>query len=79
MAYLHILDTFVDTPREILPQINVPTLVMVGVEDTERSSADQLAALLPNGAYQAVPGNHISAITNPQFIVTILDFLEAVF
>jgi pimeloyl-ACP methyl ester carboxylesterase len=77
VALLHILDTFVDTPREILWQISVPILVIAGVEDSERASADQLADLLPNGRYQAVPGNHISVLTNPQFIVTILDFLEA--
>ncbi len=76
VALLHVLYAFVDTPREALAQIQVPTLVIAGTEDRERASADQLAALLPNGRYKAIPGDHLSAFTNPEFIAAIIDFLE---
>jgi pimeloyl-ACP methyl ester carboxylesterase len=77
VALLHVLGTFVDTPREALAHIGVPTLVLVGAEDGDNGSAQALAAALPDGRYAAVPGNHMSAVTRPELGAAIADFLEA--
>jgi pimeloyl-ACP methyl ester carboxylesterase len=77
VALLHVLGTFVDTPREALAHIGVPTLVLVGAEDGDNGSAQALAAALPDGRYAAVPGNHMSAVTRPELGAAIADFLGA--
>lgn len=76
LALLPILDTFVDTPREALARIRVPTLVVIGAEDDDHGSAEELAAVLPDGRYAMVPGNHMSAVTKPELGAVIADFLE---
>lgn len=73
-ALLHVLDSLVPTPEEQLRAITVPTLVVIGDQD-ERSDADELAALLPNGHFARVPGDHGGALTSPEFIAAITDFL----
>jgi pimeloyl-ACP methyl ester carboxylesterase len=75
VALLHILDTFVDTPREALARIGMPTLVLVGTEDDDNGSAEALSAALPDGRYAVVPGNHMSAVTKPELGVAIAEFL----
>jgi len=74
-ALLNILDTFVDTPHEMLAQIKVATLVLIGNEDTDNGSGEALAAALPNGRYAVIPGNHMSAVAEPALGVSITDFL----
>jgi pimeloyl-ACP methyl ester carboxylesterase len=76
VALLHILDTFVDTPREALARIGMPTLVLMGAEDDDNGSAEALSAALPDGRYAAVPGNHMSAVTKPELGVAIAEFLD---
>lgn len=75
VALLHILSTFVDTPREALARITIPMLVVAGAEDDDNGSAAALAAALPNGSYVAIPGNHMSAVTRPELGAAIADFL----
>jgi pimeloyl-ACP methyl ester carboxylesterase len=75
VALLHILDTFVDTPREALARIGMPTLVLVGAEDDDNGSAEALSAALPEGRCAIVPGNHMSAVTKPELGAAIADFL----
>ncbi|MDB6087253.1 MAG: hydrolase [Gammaproteobacteria bacterium] len=75
VALLHILDTFVDTPREALARIGMPTLVLVGAKDDDNGSAEELAAALPDGRYAVVPGNHMSAVTKPELGAAIAGFL----
>lgn len=74
-ALLHVLDTSVDTPRDALPRIVVPTLVIVGAEDADHGSARELAAALGDGRYTTVPGSHMSAVARPELGAAILDFL----
>ncbi|POA52370.1 alpha/beta hydrolase, partial [Pseudomonas sp. GW460-R15] len=57
VALLHILDTFVDTPRDALDHITTPTLILTGEDDDDNGSAQDLAAALPDARYQAIPGN----------------------
>jgi pimeloyl-ACP methyl ester carboxylesterase len=77
-ALLHVLDTFVDTPREALARIAMPTLVVAGAEDHDNGSAEALAAALPDGRYAALPGNHMSAVTRPELGAAIADFLDGI-
>jgi pimeloyl-ACP methyl ester carboxylesterase len=75
VALLHILDTFVDTPREDFAGIETPTLVLTGADDNDNGSAEALAAALPNGGYMPLPGNHMSAVTKPALGANIAAFL----
>jgi pimeloyl-ACP methyl ester carboxylesterase len=75
VALLHVLDTFVDTPREDLARIEIPTLVLLGGDDHDTGSGEDLAAALPQGEYRVIPGNHMSAVTKPALGVAIADFL----
>jgi pimeloyl-ACP methyl ester carboxylesterase len=76
VALLRVLDTLVDTPREALARIATPTLVLAGAEDDV--AAEPLAAVLPNGSYSALPGDHMSAVVDPGFGTAIADFLGSV-
>jgi pimeloyl-ACP methyl ester carboxylesterase len=73
-ALLHVMGSFVPTPEADLRRITVPTLIVIGDRD-ERSDADELAALLPNGTYVSVPGDHGSSFTAPEFIAAMTEFL----
>jgi pimeloyl-ACP methyl ester carboxylesterase len=75
VALLHVLDTFVDTPREKLERIETPTLVLMGSDDHDTGSGEDLAAALPHGQYALMPGNHMSAVTKPDLGAAIADFL----
>ncbi|HTA13884.1 MAG TPA: alpha/beta hydrolase [Solirubrobacteraceae bacterium] len=77
VALLQVLDATVDTPLVELGQIEMPTLVLAGVEDDDSGSAEALAAALPDGSYTAVPGNHMSAVARPELGKAIADFLDA--
>jgi pimeloyl-ACP methyl ester carboxylesterase len=77
VALLHILDTFVDTPREDVAAIRRPTLVLSGVEDQDNGPAQELADLLPDGQLVEIPGNHMSAVIKPELGAAIADFLAA--
>jgi len=74
-ALLHVLDTFVDTPREALERIQTPALVLLGTEDDDTGSGEDLAAALPHGRFASIPGNHMSAVTKPELGAAIADFL----
>jgi len=74
-ALLPLLDTFVDTPEVEIAGIRIPTLVLSGVEDSDNGSPEALAALLPNGEYQGVPGGHMSAVIKPALGLAMADFL----
>jgi pimeloyl-ACP methyl ester carboxylesterase len=75
VALLHILDTFVDTPRAALDAIDQPTVVIAGAEDDDNGSAAALAEALPDAHYREVPGNHMSAVTKPELGREIAAFL----
>lgn len=76
-ALLPLLGSFVDTSEEELRAISLPTLVLSGAEDRDNGSAEDLAALLPQGRYVEVPGNHMSAVTKPELGRALADFLAA--
>ena len=76
-ALVHILDTFVPSTDAELAAIDRPVLVLCGEEDRDNGSAEALAQALPNARYQAVPGNHMSAVAKPDLGMAIADFLAA--
>jgi pimeloyl-ACP methyl ester carboxylesterase len=76
VALLHVLETFVDTPLAAVAAIEVPTLVLAGIDDDDNGSAQALADVLPRGEHVAIPGNHMSAVTKPELGEAIAAFLK---
>lgn len=74
-ALLPLLDSFVDTPHAVLAGLGRPTLVISGAEDADNGSSAALAAALPDARFEAVPGNHMSAVTRPELGRAIAGFL----
>jgi pimeloyl-ACP methyl ester carboxylesterase len=64
VALIRVLDTFVDTAEEDLARVEVSTLVIAGDQDTDRGSVEDLAAILPKGELQRIPGDHFTALTS---------------
>ena len=75
VALLKILDTFVDTSREALARIQIPTRVLMGDEDHDTGSGRELALAMAHGSYVEIPGNHMSAVTKPDLGAAIAGFL----
>jgi pimeloyl-ACP methyl ester carboxylesterase len=73
-ALLHVAGTHVETTAGELAAIAVPTLVVTGDQDTARKG-DALAAVLPNGHFAEVPGDHGSTLDSPQLVAAIVAFL----
>lgn len=76
-ALLGILDTFVDTPENVLSQLVQPALIVCGAEDFDNGSAAALADLVPGAQYVEVPGGHMSAVVKPELGQAIAEFLAA--
>lgn len=74
-ALLPLLDSFVDSTEAELRGIGMPTLLLSGIEDQDNGPAVELADLLPDGRYVEIPGNHMSAVTKPEFGRAIAEFL----
>ncbi|PAX09485.1 alpha/beta fold hydrolase [Sphingomonas lenta] len=74
-ALLGVLDTFVDTPENVLSQLVQPALIVCGAEDFDNGSAAALADAIPNARYAEVPGGHMSAVVKPELGRAIADFL----
>ena len=64
-ALLHLLDSFVDTPRDTLAAIRQPVLVLSGEEDSDNGSHKALAELIPDATLTEIPGGHMSAVLGP--------------
>jgi pimeloyl-ACP methyl ester carboxylesterase len=76
-ALLPLLGSFVDSSEDELRRISMPTLVLAGTEDQDNGPVGELADVLSNGRVAAIPGNHMSAVTKPEFGRAIADFLAA--
>jgi pimeloyl-ACP methyl ester carboxylesterase len=76
VALGHVLDTHVATSVAALREVTNPTLVAVGDQDDTHSSADELAASLPNARFVRVPGNHFTALISPEFEAAVVAFLQ---
>jgi len=76
-ALIPLLGSFVDSTEEELRSIEAQTVVVSGAEDDDNGSARSVAVLLANAAYAEVPGNHMSAVTKPEFGREIARFLAS--
>lgn len=74
-ALLPLLDSFIDTSEAQLEAFAMPVLVLSGEEDSDNGSPQALAALLPEGEYEAIPGGHMSAVLKPELGRAIAGFL----
>ena len=77
VAGLYLLDSNVDTPPEVLAGIGLPVLVLAGEEDDDNGTAEDLAAAFPRGQAGRVPGNHMSAVAQPDLGRAIAAYLAA--
>jgi hypothetical protein len=67
VAIAHLLRVSAWTPLETVRALETRTLVLAGVDDHDNGSAAELALALPHAAHVSVPGNHMSAVTKPEF------------
>ena len=58
-----------------LSELRIPVLVLVGEGDTLIGDASVLARALPDARLQVVPGDHLSAVTSPEFATAAVGFL----
>jgi pimeloyl-ACP methyl ester carboxylesterase len=72
-----LLDSFVDSSREEISAIDVPTLILCGRDDHDNGSAEQLAGLLADAKFIEMPGNHMTAVLQPELGQEIGLFLAA--
>jgi pimeloyl-ACP methyl ester carboxylesterase len=57
--------------------IAVPTLILVGDADQLAGSPEALAARIPRATYRILKGNHLSAVRDPDFRSSIVNFVNA--
>ena len=77
VALLHILNTFVDTPADVIANFPQRAAVICGADDDSNGSAHELADILRDGHYFEVPGNHMNAVTRKELGQAMVDFLTA--
>jgi pimeloyl-ACP methyl ester carboxylesterase len=77
VALLNILNTFTDTPEEVIRALDLPVLVLCGEEDQDNGSAPDLAAALPRGTLIEVPGGHMSAVVKSELGEALADWLAS--
>ena len=75
VAARHLLETMPDLDLAMLSNITMPTLVVCGDEDQDNGSAEELAALLPDGTYREIPGTHMGSVTKPDLGQAIAEWL----
>jgi pimeloyl-ACP methyl ester carboxylesterase len=66
-AIAHLLRTQAWTSLETIRTLDTRTLVLAGADDHDNGSAQELALALPHAAHVSIPGNHMSAVTKPEF------------
>jgi pimeloyl-ACP methyl ester carboxylesterase len=76
VAGAHVLRSQCPTSLETLGAIAIPTLVIAGADDADNGSAADLALAMPNAAYVQIPGNHMNAVTRPDFGAAIAAWLS---
>jgi pimeloyl-ACP methyl ester carboxylesterase len=75
VAGAHVLRSQCWTPLETIRAMAIPTLVIAGADDADNGSAADLAMAMPSAAYLEIPGNHMNAITRPDFGAAIAAWL----
>jgi pimeloyl-ACP methyl ester carboxylesterase len=62
--------------EELLASIEVPTLVVNGTADTLIGDPASVAEAIPGAELVMVPGDHLSAVTKPEFAKAVVNFLD---
>ena len=70
-----VLETSVGATADELAGITTPTLVVMGDDDRGHGSGAELADAMPLAKFVEVPGNHMSAVTDPALGIAMRDFL----
>ncbi len=65
-ALLLLMNCFPAVPRAALSAFDIPVMVLTGAQDNDNGSARALAEAIPGAVYGEVPGNHMSAVTQPE-------------
>lgn len=73
----HLLGSFTDTAPDALAALTMPVLVVCGEQDQDNGSAEELVAALPDARLAAIPGTHMSSVTQPELGEAIAAFLTA--
>jgi pimeloyl-ACP methyl ester carboxylesterase len=72
-----LLQSVDDTEPGELAGVTVPTLVVCGDKDSDNGSPEALAQALPDARFEAIPGTHMSSVTEPALGAAIVRFLGA--
>jgi pimeloyl-ACP methyl ester carboxylesterase len=72
-----LLEAVDDTDESELTGVTMPVLVLCGEKDRDNGSPEALAAALPHGSFVAIPGTHMSSVTEPELSGGIVRFLSA--
>jgi pimeloyl-ACP methyl ester carboxylesterase len=75
-AVAQVLRAQLPTPETVLRGLETPALLVCGADDRDNGSASDLALALPNAAYAEIRGNHMSAVTKPDFGAAIAAWLQ---
>jgi len=70
-----VLETSVGATEAELADILTPTLVVMGDDDRGLGSGAELADAMPLARFVEIPGNHMSAVTDPALGTVIREFL----
>jgi pimeloyl-ACP methyl ester carboxylesterase len=76
-AMIPLLDSFVDTTPAELASITVPVLVLNGEDDHDNGSGRELVEALPDGRFEEIPGNHMTAVLRRELGAALTSFLLA--
>ena len=71
-----LIDSFAGVTEADLRGWDFPIGVVCGTEDQDNGHAEALAAILPQGRYLPIPGNHMSAVTKAELGAAMLTYLK---
>ena len=75
MAARLLLGTMEDSSPGELATIEIPTMILCGEDDRDNGSPEKLAETLPHGHHVAIPGSHMSSVTESALGEALVEFL----
>lgn len=70
-----LLGAMEDSSPGELATIEVPTMILCGEDDRDNGSPEKLAETLPHGHHVAIPGSHMSSVTESALGEALVEFL----
>ncbi|MXP14344.1 alpha/beta fold hydrolase [Altererythrobacter confluentis] len=71
-----LLQSVADTTPDELSALSMPVLVLCGDKDEDNGSAPALAEILPDALYVAIPGTHMSSVTEGAMGDALVEFFK---